>query len=70
MALEPPSETETGSHALKRIGILIDLAGDLDREDGTARALDWCDDLAERKLTKQQAALLEYFRANAWATRS
>lgn len=45
MALEPP-RTVNASGALKRIGILVDLAGDLDREDGTARALDWCDDLA------------------------
>jgi hypothetical protein len=68
MALGPP-ETVTASGALRRIGILVDLAGDLDREDGTARAFEWCDVLAGRKLTKQHAALLEYFRANAWANR-
>jgi hypothetical protein len=68
LALGPPA-TITASGGLKRIGILVDLAGDLDREEGTARSLEWCDVLAGRKLTKQQAALLEYFRANAWANR-
>jgi LA2681-like HEPN len=55
--------------ALKRIGILIDLAGDIDREDGTTRAFEWCEDLGRRSLTDRQAALLDYFRANAWANR-
>ncbi|HZL31586.1 MAG TPA: hypothetical protein VFC54_11085 [Pseudolabrys sp.] len=68
MALGPIHAVVSKS-ALKRIGLLVDLAGDLDRDDGTARALEWCDVLSKRKLTDQQATLLEYFRANAWANR-
>ena len=68
MALGPPN-TISVPKALRRIGSLVDLAGDLDKEDGTARALDWCDELSRRKLTKRQEALLDYFRANAWANR-
>jgi hypothetical protein len=34
--------------ALKRIGLLVDLAGDLGRDDGTAQALAWCDELSKR----------------------
>jgi len=37
MTLGPPT-TVTASGALKRIGVLIDLAGDLGKEDGTARS--------------------------------
>ncbi len=68
MALGPP-DTISMPEAFKRIGSLIDLAGDLDKEDGIARALGWCDDLAQRKLNKQQKTLLDYFSANAWANR-
>jgi hypothetical protein len=64
-----PIHAVVSKAALKRIGLLVDLAGDLDRDDGTARALKWCDVLSKRKLTDQQSALLEYFRANAWANR-
>ncbi|GLR89776.1 LA2681 family HEPN domain-containing protein [Bradyrhizobium iriomotense] len=69
IAQGPPQATETGSAALKRIGMLIDLAGDLGRDDATVLALEWCDLLREKKLTKQQRVLLDYFRANAWANR-
>jgi hypothetical protein len=55
--------------ALKRIGVLVDLAGDLGRDDGTAQALAWCDELSKRKLTGPQATLLDYFRINAWTNR-
>jgi LA2681-like HEPN len=55
--------------ALKRIGVLVDLAGDLGRDDGTAQALAWCEELSKRKLTGPQATLLDYFRINAWANR-
>ena len=68
MALGPPN-TVSVPEAFRRIGSLIDLAGDLDKEDGTTRALEWCDDLSQGKLTKRQEALLDYFRANAWANR-
>lgn len=69
IALGPPQATETGSRALERIGMLIDLAGDLGRDDTTVLALEWCDLLIQGKLTKQQQVLLDYFRANAWASR-
>jgi hypothetical protein len=49
---------------LDRIALLIDLSGDLEREDGTARSLAWCDDIESQTLTHQQRALIEYFRAN------
>jgi hypothetical protein len=55
--------------ALHKAGLLIDLAGDLSREDGTARALQLCDELAARKLRPSQRANLEYLRANAWHNR-
>jgi hypothetical protein len=54
-----PIEAVANTGALKRVGILTDLAGDLGRDDGTARALEWCDALVKRKLTDRQAALLE-----------
>jgi hypothetical protein len=31
--------------ALEQVGLLIDLSGDLAREEGTARALEWADEL-------------------------
>ncbi len=68
MALGPPDSISV-PEAFQRIGSLIDLAGDLNKEDGLARALGWCDDLGQSKLNKQQKALLDYFRANAWANR-
>jgi len=55
--------------AFHRIGLLIDLAGDLQRDEGTARALQWVDELLERRLRPSQRALIEYFRANAWGNR-
>ena len=68
MALGSPNSIGV-PQALRRIGSLVDLAGDLDKEIGIARALEWCDDLSQRKMTKRQEALLDYFRANAWASR-
>lgn len=55
--------------ALERIGLLIDLSGDLAREEGIARALEWADELEKGSLSAPDAALLKYFRANAWANR-
>jgi hypothetical protein len=49
MALGPPTAV-TASGALKRIGFLIDLAGDIDKEEGTARALEWCDGSSRTKI--------------------
>jgi tetratricopeptide (TPR) repeat protein len=68
MALGPPDAIGV-PEAFRRIGSLIDLAGDLDKDDGIARSLEWCDALGQRILNKQQKALLDYFRANAWANR-
>ena len=50
-------------------GSLIDVSTDLSREDGIARALQWCDELAQRQLSDSVSVLIEYFRANAWAAR-
>lgn len=55
--------------ALEQIGLLIDLSGDLAREEGTARALEWADELEKGSLSASDAALLKYFRGNAWANR-
>ncbi len=55
--------------ALKHIGMLVDIAGDLRSEDGTTLALDWANALSARKLRDSQRAVLEYFIANAWDNR-
>jgi hypothetical protein len=57
MSLGSPS-TIGVPKALQAIGSLVDLAGDLDRDDGIARALAWCDELSQMKLTKRQEAQL------------
>jgi hypothetical protein len=67
--LEQPFDGLSTKEALHRIGSLIDLSGDLKREDGTARALEYVDQLLKRKLRPPQLALLDYFRANAWNNR-
>jgi hypothetical protein len=59
----------TDEIALNNIGTLIDVANDLARGDGITTALNWCDRLTERKLGEADLALVEYFRANAWAAR-
>src|SRR6266571_7122195 len=55
--------------ALQAIGSLIDLADTLEREEGAVRALEWSDSLERRSLPIAEAAVLEYFRANAWGAR-
>ncbi len=55
--------------ALERIGHLIDQSHDLSRDDGTTRALEWCDALAKRRLPAARRATLSYFKANAWANK-
>jgi hypothetical protein len=55
--------------AMQWAGSLIDVSTDLGREDGIIRALQWCDELARRPLRNAESALVEYFRANAWAAR-
>ncbi len=54
------------SKALNQIGVLTDIAGDLGKTDGTARALAWAEAVRGRKLSRRHAVLLEYFTANAW----
>jgi len=49
------------------IGSLIDLSDDLGEPDGARRALELSDLLEATKLPEADAALLEYFRANAWS---
>jgi hypothetical protein len=55
--------------ALEQVGLLIDLSGELARQEGTARALEWSDELERGSLSASDAALLKYFRGNAWANR-
>jgi hypothetical protein len=68
MASQGPAGLSTAT-ALEQIGLLIDLSGDLAREHGTTRALLWADELERGALSATDAALLEYFRGNAWANR-
>ncbi len=55
--------------ALDIIGKIIDLSDIHGRPEGTERALELCDELAERSLDDGQTVLLHYFRANSWASR-
>jgi hypothetical protein len=55
------------AESLGIIGSLIDLSDDLGRPDGGRRALELSDLLDTTKLPEADAALLEYFRANAWS---
>ena len=50
------------------IGKIIDLSDIHGRPEGTQRALELCDELAERSLDDGKMAVLHYFRANAWAS--
>jgi hypothetical protein len=68
VALGPPDDV-SAAVALKRIGMLVDIAGDLGREEGTTLALEWANTLSARKLRSPQRSLLEYFVANAWHNR-
>lgn len=58
------------AEALAHIGKLIDDAFDASSERGSKRALHLLDELAKRKLGDSDGALVEYFRANAWAALS
>lgn len=57
----------SGTESLDVIGSLIDLSDSLGRPDGAHRALALSDQLDLANLTEIEAALLEYFRANAWS---
>lgn len=56
--------------ALTYIGELIDDASDASFERGARRALHLLDELSKRELIDTDGALVEYFRANAWAALS
>lgn len=68
MALGPLQHMDDAG-ALKRIGLLVDLAGDLDQPEGTTRAMAWSEEFRARKLRPEHKVLLEYFVANAWHNR-
>ncbi len=53
--------------ALERIGLLVDVASELDRPEGTKRAIELVDQCLSRPPTPPEATLLHYFSANAWA---
>jgi hypothetical protein len=55
------------AEALAHIGRLIDDAFDTSFERGAKRALYLLDELSKRELVDADGALVEYFRANAWA---
>ncbi|MEW8692238.1 MAG: LA2681 family HEPN domain-containing protein [Candidatus Thiodiazotropha endolucinida] len=55
--------------AFDLVGKIIDLSDFHDRPEGTQRALELCDELAQRALGEREMVLLHYFRANAWASR-
>lgn len=55
--------------ALEQIAQLVDLAGDLSNSHGTTLAFEFCDQIESRNLSDEHAAILHYFRANAWANR-
>jgi hypothetical protein len=59
----------TAEDALQVIAQLVDFAADLGDLELTTRALAWGDQLEPRIESEQQRALLDYFRANAWASR-
>lgn len=53
--------------AINTLGTLIDMAGDLQKDDGTTKAFEWCDELEARELSEQNKCLIDYYRANCWA---
>jgi tetratricopeptide (TPR) repeat protein len=54
---------------LEAIGLLVDLAGELNDPDLTDRALRFADDFEARDSAARHKTTLEYFRANAWSSR-
>jgi LA2681-like HEPN len=57
------------SEALKQIGLLIDAAHVAQSACGADRTFTLLDELQQRDLTSETAALAHYFRANAWENR-
>ncbi len=62
-------ESLSNDDFLEIIGQLVDCSNDLGRIEGTDRAYKLCDTLATRNTSDKHKTLLEYFRANLWATR-
>lgn len=58
---------KSSAETLEILGQLIDLSDDLGKPNGARRALELADQVESTKLKDTDAALLEYFRANAWA---
>lgn len=57
----------SGNDALAHIANLVNLSDALLSGDGARRGLEWCDQLEARTIPPQASAILDYFRANAWA---
>lgn len=54
--------------ALDCIAQLVDAAGDHSSEDGLRKALAWADELEARSPGDKASSIINYFRANAWAS--
>ena len=66
-AMEPPWDRSAGE-VIDHIGLLIDAAGDGGKAAGAHRAIQQCERLRrEASLAPVEAALLDYFEANAWS---
>ena len=59
----------SNSDLLDKIAQLFDQSHDLSKSEGTEHAFSWCDHLAQRDLSDDEAILLAYYRANGWANR-
>lgn len=53
--------------AMSRVGELIDLSTDLEREEGLHKAIGWCEQLKTIAMSPSQQATLCYFEGNAWS---
>ena len=58
------------SDALEHIALLIDASHDTQFERGLNRTLFLLEELSKRDIESSVGALIEYFRANAWAAKS
>jgi hypothetical protein len=56
-----------GDAALAPIANLVNLSADLHKMEGAKRALEWCDAFEANGISDAYLAVLNYFRANAWA---
>ena len=68
MALEDFSRLSS-KKMIEGIAKLVDASGDLGRDEGLIRALEWCDNAEQQGLSDARATLVEYYRANAWGHR-